>query len=314
MRGTLGRACRLAAMLGELAALYQRLGGRRLPAMHIERPHPKIGALVGGVDVRSLSDADWQTLYQTWLDSIVMVVRGQTLTKAEFLAYSRRFGRLKPHRVRKTRDPEHAELTVMGLGTRKADGQVNQAIYNRGGNWHTNSPWDTEICKGTQLYGVAIPSTGGDTAFASMYEAYDSLPESLKQRIAGLKAEHVYGGRKREGQELLEPEDRQRPPAVYPIVRVHEETGRTSLYANPHHLVRIQGLSDGDSDALIKELTPYMTSTPAQYRHQWRVGDIVLWDNRCGLHKACGGYPIDEQRIHWRTTIMQDEIQRRLAA
>ena len=220
-----------------------------------------------------------------------MVVRGQTLTKAEFLAYSRRFGRLKPHRVRKTRDPEHAELTVMGLGTRKADGQVNQAIYNRGGNWHTDSPWDTEICKGTQLYGVAIPSTGGDTAFASMYEAYDSLPESLKQRIAGLKAEHVYGGRKREGQELLEPEDRQRPPAVYPIVRVHEETGRTSLYANPHHLVRIQGLSDGDSDALIKELTPYMTSTPAQYRHQWRVGDIVLWDNRCGLHKACGGYP-----------------------
>jgi alpha-ketoglutarate-dependent taurine dioxygenase len=283
--------------------------------MHIERPHPKIGALVTGVDVRSPSEDDWKTLYRTWLDSIVMVVRDQTLTKDEFLTYSRRFGRLKPHRVRKTRDhPEHPELTVMGLGTRKADGQVNQAIYNRGGSWHTDSPWDTEVCKGTQLYGVAIPSTGGDTAFASMYEAYDSLPDGLKQRIAGLKAEYIYGGKKREGHELLEPEDRERPPATHPIVRKHEETGRTSLYANPHHIVRVQGLSDADSDALVKELTPYMISNPAQYQHKWRAGDIVIWDNRCGLHKACGGYPIDEQRVHWRTTIMQGEIRQRLAA
>ena len=202
----------------------------------------------------------------------------------------------------------------MGIGTRKADGEVNQAIYNRGGHWHTDSPWDDEVCKGTQLYGIAIPSTGGDTAFASMCEAYEALPDSLKQRIAGLNAEYIYGGKKREGHELLEPEDRQRPPAVYPIVRKHEETGRTSLYANPHHIVRIQGLSEADSDALVKELTPYMISTPAQYQHKWRVGDIVIWDNRCGLHKACGGHPPDEPRIHWRTTIMQDGIQRQRAA
>ena len=282
--------------------------------MQIERPHPRIGALVTGVDVRSLSDDDWNTLYRTWIDSIVMIVRDQTLTKEEFLAYSRRFGRVKAHRVRKTRDAQYPELTVMGLGTRKADGQVNQTIYNRGGSWHTDSPWDTEVCKGTQLYGVAIPSTGGDTAFASMYDAYESLPDELKQRIAGLKAEYIYGGKKREGHDLLEPEDRDRPPAVHPMVRKHEESGRTSLYANPHHIVRIQGLSDADSDTLMKELTPYMVSTPAQYQHKWRAGDIVIWDNRCGLHKACGGYPIDEQRVHWRTTIMQDEIRQRLAA
>jgi taurine dioxygenase len=140
------------------------------------------------------------------------------------------------------------------------------------------------------------------------------LPASLKQRVAGLKAEYIYGGKKREGHELLEPEDRQAPPAVHPIVRIHEETGRASLYANPHHIVRVQGLSEADSDALVEELTPYMTDTPAQYRHQWRVGDIVIWDNRCGLHKACGGYPIGEPRIHWRTTIMQDEAERRVAA
>jgi len=139
--------------------------------MKLERPDPCIGAIATEVDVRALSDADWNALYRAWLDGIVLVVRGQTLTMEEFLAYSRRFGRLKPHRVRKTRHPDYPELTLMGVGTRKPDGQVDQAIYNRGGGWHTDSPWDTEICKGTQLYAIAIPSSGGDTLFASMYEA-----------------------------------------------------------------------------------------------------------------------------------------------
>src|SRR6267378_2273828 len=112
--------------------------------MKIDRPHPRIGALVTEVDVRHMSDADWSTLYRTWLDSIVLVVRGQTLTMEDFLAYSRRFGRLKPHRVRKTRHASYPELTVMGIGTKKPDGKVNQAVYNRGGGWHTDSPWDTE--------------------------------------------------------------------------------------------------------------------------------------------------------------------------
>lgn len=282
--------------------------------MKIERPDPSIGAIATDVDVRTLSEADWSTLYRAWLDGIVLVVRGQTLTMEEFLAYSRRFGRLKPHRVKKTRHAEYPELTVMGLGTRKSDGQVNRTIYNRGGGWHTDSPWDSEICKATQLYGVAIPSRGGDTLFASMYEVYDALPRSLKTRIDGLKAEHAYGGRERKGIDLLEPEDQRRPPAVHPIVRTHEETGRRSLYANPYHILRIQGLGDAESEALIEKLTGYMVETPAQYRHKWQVGDIVIWDNRCSLHSAAGGYPIEEQRIHWRVTIMQDPAAAREAA
>ena len=282
--------------------------------MKIERPVPGIGAIATDVDVRALSEADWNSLYRAWLDGIVLVVRGQTLGIEQFLAYSRRFGRLKPHRVKRTRHAEFPELTVMGIGTRKADGKVDKTIYDRGGGWHTDSPWDTEICKATQLYAIAIPSYGGDTLFASMYEAYETLPESLKRRIAGLKAEHVYGGRGRRGNDLLDPEDRNRPPAVHPIVRVHEETGRTSLYANPYHIVRIQGLSDADSEALIAELAAHMVETRVQYRHKWQVGDIVIWDNRCALHSATGGYPIEEKRIHWRVTIMQDAAEAKQAA
>jgi taurine dioxygenase len=282
--------------------------------MKLVRPVPGIGVVATEVDVRSLAEADWRALYQAWLDGIVLVVRGQRLTMEEFLEYSRRFGRLKPHRVRKTRHAQYPELTMMGLGVRKPDGAVDAAIYNRGGGWHTDSPWDTEICKATQLYAVAIPSHGGDTLFASMYEAYATLPEALKQRIEGLQAEHVYGGRARKGNELLEPEDRDLPPAVHPIVRLHEETGRKSLYANPTHILRIQGLSDRESDQLIAELTDHMVRTPAQYRHKWAVGDIVLWDNRCALHAATGGYPLAESRIHWRVTIMQDGREQRRAA
>jgi taurine dioxygenase len=136
----------------------------------------------------------------------------------------------------------------------------------------------------------------------------------LKTRIEGLKAEHVYGGRSRRGNELLEPEDRTLPPAVWPIVRTHEETGRKSLYANPTHIVRIQGLSDNESEKLIAELTDHMVATKTQYRHKWQVGDIVIWDNRCALHSATGGYPIEEKRIHWRVTIMQDAAAAQRAA
>jgi len=282
--------------------------------MRIDRPHPQIGAIVSDVDVRVLADAEWGALYSAWLGGIVLVVRGQSLSIPEFLAYSRRFGRLKPHRVRRTRHPDFPELTVMGTGTRKADGQIDKSIYERGGGWHTDSPWDTEICKATQLHAIEIPSSGGDTLFASMYEAYDTLPEDLKRRIEGLKAEHVYGGRERRGNDLLEPEDRNLPPAVHPVVRVHEETGRKALYANPTHIVRIQGLDAGESDRLIAELGEHMVSTPAQYRHRWQRGDIVIWDNRCALHRATGGYPIEERRIHWRVTIMQETAQARAAA
>jgi taurine dioxygenase len=97
-------------------------------------------------------------------------------------------------------------------------------------------------------------------------------------------------------------------------VRTHEETGRKSLYANPTHIVRIQGLPDSEGERLIAELTDHMVATKAQYRHKWKVGDIVIWDNRCALHSATGGYPIEEKRIHWRTTIMHDAAEARRAA
>src|SRR5262249_25979241 len=162
--------------------------------MKIENAVPYLGALVTGLDVKRMTDAEWKTLYQTWLDRHVLIVRGQELSKADFLAYSRRFGRLKPHLVKHTRDPENPEITLMGVTSMAKDTKGEKLILDRGQAWHTDSPWDTEICKGTQLYGIEIPSYGGDTLFASMHAAYDALPERLKQRIAPLKVQFRYGG------------------------------------------------------------------------------------------------------------------------
>lgn len=272
--------------------------------MRIEKAAPLIGAIVTDVDVKALSEADWQQLYRTWLDHHVLVVRGQKLAKPDYVAYSRRFGTLKPHRVRKTRDPEFPEITLMGVMT-NFDAKADRLILNRGQGWHTDSPWDTEICKATQLYSLEIPSYGGDTLFASMHAAYDAMPERLKQKCSGLELEFAYGGREAKSRELLDPEDQRRPPAVHHLLRTHPETGRKSLYFNPYHVVRVAGWSEPESDKLFAELAWYMLQPNAEYRHKWQVGDIVIWDNRCTVHSAAGGNPADERRVHWRTTIMQ---------
>jgi hypothetical protein len=184
--------------------------------MKIENAVPYIGALVTGLDVKRMTNSEWQTLYQTWLDRHVLIVRGQELSKADFLAYSRRFGRLKPHMIKRTRDPDNPEITLMGVTSMAKDSGGAALILNRGEGWHTDSPWDTEICKDTQLYGIEIPSYGGDTLFASMHVAYDALPERLKERIAPLKVAFRYGGRERKWFDLLEPADQARPPAAIP--------------------------------------------------------------------------------------------------
>jgi alpha-ketoglutarate-dependent taurine dioxygenase len=113
--------------------------------MLIENAAPRIGAIVTATDVRSLTEGDWKRLYQTWLDRYVLVVRGQRLSKPEFISYSRRFGRLKPHRVKSTRDPEHPEITLMGVTT--GNSANDKLVLDRGQGWHTDGPWDVEICR-----------------------------------------------------------------------------------------------------------------------------------------------------------------------
>lgn len=273
--------------------------------LEIRRNSPQVGAIAEGVDVRKLDEESWNQLYRAWLDCNVLVVRGQNLDLQEFLAYSRRFGVIDPHPSKSTRHPDCPEITLLGVNKYNPDGSLNMAIYARGASgWHTDGAYDPVPFKATQLYGVAIPSRGGNTLFTSMYAAYDALPDSLKQRIEGKIGAYVYGGR-RKATELLNPEDRAKAPALHPLARTHPETGRKALYFDPGKILRVEGMPEDESNALIDELTQYMVQPASEYHHQWKKGDIVIWDNRCSYHKAAGDYPPEEDRIHWRVSIKE---------
>jgi taurine dioxygenase len=273
--------------------------------LEVKRLGGQVGAEIHGVDVKKLDDAGFAAIYRAWLDANVVVVPGQELEIEDFLRYSRRFGVVVPHPSKMTRHPEHPEITVLGVNKFGPDGALDMAIYRRGAEgWHTDGAYDEEPFKATQLYALAVPSRGGDTFFASMYAAYDALPPRLQERLDGRKGAFTYGGR-RKATALLDDEDRDWTPVFHPIVRVHPETGRKALYFDPGKILRIEGLEAAESDALIEELTDLMIVPEGCYRHRWRKGDVVIWDNRCSYHRAAGDYPPEEDRIHWRVSIKE---------
>jgi taurine dioxygenase len=265
----------------------------------------QIGVEIGGVDVRTLDDATFDVIYRAWLDHNVAVVPDQHLEMDQFLAYSRRFGLVVPHPSKMTRHPDYPEITMLGVNKFGANGQLDMAIYRRGAEgWHTDGAYDEIPFKATQLSALAVPSTGGDTLFASMYAAYDALPPRLTQRLEGRRGAFTYGGR-RKATTLLNEEDRDWTPVFHPIIRTHPETGRKALYFDPGKIVGFEGIDGAEADDLIEALTSYMVQPHGQYRHKWRKGDIVIWDNRCSYHRAAGDYPPEEDRIHWRVSIKE---------
>jgi taurine dioxygenase len=273
--------------------------------MEVRRLGPQIGAEIHGADVRTLDAAGFAAIYRAWLDANVLVIPGQDLTIEQFLAYSRRFGVVHPHPSKSTRHPAHPEITVLGVNKFRGDGTLDEAIYRRGAeDWHTDGAYDAEPFKATQLYALAVPSRGGDTLFASMYAAYEALPAALKARLDGRKGAFTYGGR-RKATALLNPEDRDWTPVWHPIVRTHPETGRKALYFDPGKILKIDGFDARESDALIEDLTARMIRPEGEYRHRWRKGDVVIWDNRCSYHRAAADYPPEEDRIHWRVSIKE---------
>jgi taurine dioxygenase len=275
---------------------------------------PNIGGEITGVDVKKLDDASFALIYKAWLKYGVIVVRDQDLEIADFIQYSKRFGHVADHPSKSTRHPDHPELTMLGINKFDANGNLIKSIYGRGASgFHTDGAYEEDKFKATQLYAIAIPSTGGDTHFSSMYMAYEALPQRLKTLLDGRKAGYAYGGSKG-AMALLNEEDRGRAPAAHSMTPVHPETGRKSLYFDPGKIRYIEGFDGPQFDDMVVELREFMLQPDAQYTHNWRVGDIVIWDNRCLVHKAGGDYPPKEDRIHWRVSVQEFSVGAQVAA
>ncbi|MGY8994308.1 MAG: TauD/TfdA dioxygenase family protein [Rhodospirillales bacterium] len=265
---------------------------------------PNIGGEITGVDVKNLDDSGFVPIYKSWLKYGVTVVRNQELEIADFIRYSQRYGPVLKHPSQTTRHPDHPEITMLGINKFDPSGNLIKAIYGRGaGGFHTDGAYEEVPYKATQLYALAIPSSGGDTHFSSMYMTYDALPARLKILLEGRKAAYTFS--KQGAMQALNEKGIERPLMLHLMMPTHPETGRRSVYFDPLKIRYVEGLEKHQSDDVIAELKEIMIQPGAGYSHKWQVGDIVIWDNRCLVHKAAGDYPPEEERIHWRVSIEQ---------
>ncbi|OLC76695.1 MAG: taurine catabolism dioxygenase TauD, partial [Acidobacteria bacterium 13_1_40CM_4_65_8] len=244
-----------------------------------------LGASVEDVDLRALDSEIFAAIHRAWLDYQVLLFRNQALTDEDLVAFSRRFGDLDEAPVQETgrRFVEgHPEIYVVSNVVQ--DGLPIGSLGSGEAVWHTDMSYLPDPPKASALYALEVPPHGGDTSFCSMYAAWDELPDRLRHRVDGLRVKHdgTYnsGGYARQG---VTPTDdpRTSPGTFHPLVYVHPETGRRSLYLGRRRNAYIEGLSLDDSGALLDEIWAEATRESLTWRHAWRVGDLVLWDNRC---------------------------------
>ncbi len=266
-----------------------------------------LGAEVRGVDLGNLDAADIEAITGAWHEHLVLLFRDQTASDPEFLEFSGHFGVLDRAPITVTGKPHRPELPLLAVISNVVEnGRPIGSLGNFEAVWHTDMSYNEEPPKASLLYAKEIPATGGDTSFCNMYAAYDGLPDDLKQKIAGLSCKHDSShnsaGQARGGFD----DDFQRrediPGATHPLVCRHPETGRKVLYLGRRGNAYIPELPAAESDALLDELWRYTTRPELVLSHQWRVGDVLMWDNRCTMHRR-DEFAADSRRIMHRSQI-----------
>jgi taurine dioxygenase len=268
---------------------------------------PVMGVEIAGIDLsRPLDDRTFASVHDAFLRNLLVCFPDQHLDQTQHVAFSRRFGDLQVHVLDQYRSPTHPEIYV--LSNVKKTGETTGEHPDKGTLvWHSDLSFQARPALATMLYGIEVPRAGGDTLFANMYAAYDALPAATKARIAGLRAIHdLDASRQRAGAPpMTEQQRREAPPVEHPLVRTHPETGRKCLYIS-HHAMRIVGLPEAESAALLEELMAHATRPEFVYAHRWRQGEVVMWDNRCTMHKATQYDAAGERRVMNRTVVKGD--------
>ena len=273
--------------------------------LQLARLAPVAGAEITGLDLaRPLAPALKDAILAAFLQHHVLVFRGQSLDRAQQLAFTLEFGELEDH-VGRLQDADRYTI-VHTVSNLDRDGRPSRAM-TRGGNyhWHTDKSYHAAPSLMTLLHAVELPAEGGDTQFANTALAYAALPEATRTRLAGLRAVHSWAAsRRRSGSPPpSEAEMRERPPVEHPLVRTHPDTGAKALYIG-NHAAHVVGLAPEESDALLEELLAHATEPRFVFTHRWRAGDLVLWDNRCLLHRAVANYVVErERRVLHRTVV-----------
>jgi taurine dioxygenase len=228
----------------------------------------------------------------------VLVMRDQEFSPDDFKVAVQVFGELQPHDKKEHHVPGFPDVSYVSN-----DEFVNGRRIIPGETFHTDHSNHPQPPKATTLFAVDLPSSGGDTQYVNMHEAYDDLPEAMKRKIDDLKAVHAYLSKYSPRPLGYLSEDSAKklpPPGVHPLVRTHPENGRKALFLNPVRMESILGMEDADALKLIDELMTHATQKKYEYRHKWRHGDWVLWDNRSVMHQANPDYDMNERRLLYR--------------
>lgn len=277
--------------------------------------HPTGGALgadIAGVDLsHPLSGAAFGVIHGAWMKHLVLRFRGQTLTDDRLMAFSRDFGALdrNPRHARtEIRQAEDSSDYVNVISNVVENGKAIGGLGHYESKWHTDMSYAPVPPMASALYALEVPPHGGDTGFCTMYAALDSLPPASRSRIEGLVCVHDGSlnsvGQLRVGfEEVTDP--RETPGAAHPLVRTHPVTGRQCLFLGRRRNAYIQGLELAESEALLDTLWEHATRPEHIWAQQWRVGDLVLWDNRCVLHRR-DEFDGTARRVMHRTQIAGD--------
>lgn len=266
------------------------------PALDIVPISPALGAEIRGLDLsQPLGAATVAGLRAAWLEHLVLLFRGQTLSSAALVAFSGRFGELEIAPLFQGRRFVEDHPEVMILSNVEEGGREIGALGNAESFWHTDLNFVEEPPAGSFLHCVEAPPRGGDTGFSNMYAALDALPEALRAQIDRLSIRH--DARYNSAGYLRET---RLPDAIHPIVRTHPESGRQALYLGRRLNAAIVGLAEDGSTALIDALWAHVEQPRFSWHHQWRAGDVIVWDNRCTMHRR-DPFDARHRRIMLRT-------------
>lgn len=271
--------------------------------MEVRKLSAGLGAEISGIDLNGpIEDEVFAEIESVWRQHLILLFRGQQLNHANHIKFSRRFGPLDDHEaIPRFRDPKHHEILLV------TNVQIGGRPQPVGREWHSDLSTTLRPARGSLLRSEVIPPVGGDTMFTNMYLAYETLSDKMREIIDPLFAIHdmtaARQSRGRDPADLAEVRKRN-PPVAHPMVRVHPETGRKALYVSEMTTIGIVGLTEDESRPILDHLYRHSVRPELTYRHSWRVGDLLAWDNRCTMHLALSDYDINIPRRMYRTTLL----------
>jgi len=259
---------------------------------------------------QDIDEATFREIERAFHDNIVVVFRRQNLSNERHIEFSRRFGEFEIHIVEKYLLPGFPEILL--ISNIRDDGGEHIGLADAGFTRHSDTSYRRRPSRCSLLYAKEVPQRDGrplgDTVFANAIAAYEALPERMKDRLAGLKAIHRYSARRRvvdsPRPKLTQEQLDETPDIAHPIVRTHPYTGRRSLYVTAGECIGIEGMPDAEAIDLIAELDTHCVRPEFLYRHKWRVGDLLMWDNTSSMHLAICDYALPERRLMHRTTVI----------